>query len=181
MLQGWTIFVSVLGSLLAVLAGSGLAMIAQKREWERQQAVRWDNSRREVYSKFLGACSAYFLALCDVARPMRKLEDIAKVHTKYEVAESMRSEVTSCRAEVDMLAQRQTRLAARALFDYLKETNTRLDTAHGEYAKNKVRPAEVKEYLEYEKEYSDKEHLFLRAVSSELHIEELPPEPTKPM
>jgi hypothetical protein len=132
-----------------------------------------------VYGKFLGACNAYFIALCAVARPMRHHEEVAKVNSKYEVAEEIRIEVTSLKGEVDMLAQEQTRLAAGTLFNYLKQTNTRLDSAHEKYAKNQARPTEVEEHVEYEQGYSAAERPFLVAASSELHIEKLPPKPTE--
>jgi hypothetical protein len=170
--MAWTIIASVVGSLLAVLTGSGLARLQQKRQWEQQQAVRWDEARHELYGTFLGTCNAYFSTLCDVARPMRHKEDTSKVRSKFLISEKVKLDLTTSKGPVDLLAKNPTRLAADRLFNYLQQMNTELDTAHDKYAndENRKRPREVEDYLVYANAYSDAQAPFIAAVNSELKI-----------
>jgi hypothetical protein len=44
----------VIGTLSGVVVGGGIAWLNEATRWRRQQAVRWDDRKSDLYSQVLG-------------------------------------------------------------------------------------------------------------------------------
>ena len=127
MADTWTVAVTAGVTLVVAALGWIAAESVQKREWQRQQSARWDETRLRQHATYLAKSNAYFVALCSVARRMRaKPPDIDKIKSAYAPAEPLRAEWLAFKGEVDLILTPATEATTNALRDHLKKLNDQL-------------------------------------------------------
>jgi hypothetical protein len=156
---------ALLGTALGGVIGGGWAYLSAARQWRREQAIRWDATRREVYGSFLGRCNACHGSLCAVAwaiHPKRRLSQ-TEIDARWSEANDLYSEMTSAKGEVDLLATGPTQKAADAIQNRLDELKLDL------YRHDRDRTAPGSE-REYEPVYRKATNEFLLAARAELKL-----------
>jgi hypothetical protein len=133
---------AVVGTLGGAIIGWVSAANIKNAEWKRQQSVRWDAVRREIYGSFLGRCNEYFQSLCTVARRLRSADkDGARI--AYKEANALRSQVAALKGEVDIINSESVRTPANNLYGYLEKLNTDLHNANRALNKDQQYPAKT--------------------------------------
>ncbi len=157
-------------TLIAALAGAGVGAVAayanQAVQWRRQQAVRWDATRREVYGRFLARLNAYFLTLSDLSWAIRKRSP--QLDARGEQARLLLAELLATKGEVDIVASTEVQAAADAAVEHVAVLNRRLYEARSDLGTASV-PGLPKAH-EYEAEFSPIRANFVRAVKDELAL-----------
>jgi hypothetical protein len=159
-------WVTLVAALSGAIVGAVAAYANQAAQWRRQQAVRWDVTRRESYSRFLGELNAYFLALCDLSWAIRNHSK--QLDARGEQAQRLRSEMLSAKAAADIISSKAVQNALDDAVKYVNDLNARLYEARSGLG-SQPRP-DLPRMQEYEAQFSPLRDGFVRAVKTELAL-----------
>lgn len=152
---------TLIGALGGALIGAGAAYTNQAIAWRRQRAARWDESRREAYARFLGSADAYFLALMDLRWSL--INDPSQVERAGREAHQRRSQSRMSKAELDIIAGKQTREAADNVASHLSDINMALYSAQRNATLNALST-----WRQHDEQYRPIADLFVATVNEEL-------------
>lgn len=161
-------WVTGLLTLIGAALGALAIVWAQKLEWKREAATRWDTSRHDAYAKFVGHATLCHDALWAIAHRRNRAGRSAAVELPWHEANARYADFVALSGAVAMLASPATDLAARALISNINDFKDEIYTKTKADYDDSDDPLGTKK--KYDEEYRSVRDAFTNAARAELKI-----------